>query len=76
MNIKLTSEFIENVKATPLREIRYNIGTVISINEKNDLQVYGRFTHNPDYTISLMNQEVSIKSKELFILGINYHFKL
>lgn len=76
INITSTSGTVQYVKANPLREIRYNIGTTISINEKNDLQVYGRFTHNPDYTISLMNQEVSIKSKELFILGINYHFKL
>lgn len=75
ISIQTGSAVIENVKATPLREIRYNIGTVISINEKNDLQVYGRFTHNPDFKIKLMNQELPIKNMDQFILGINYHFK-
>ena len=75
ISIQTGSAVIENVKATPLREIRYNIGTIISINEKNDLQVYGRFTHNPDFKIKLMNQELPIKNMDQFILGINYHFK-
>lgn len=50
---------------TGIKEVRCNIGTNISINKNNDLQVYGRYTRNfyqgtePNY----------------FILGINYHFK-
>lgn len=47
------------------KEIRYNIGTTISINENNDLQVYGRYTQNNDM----------LSTTDFFMLGVNYYYK-
>lgn len=47
------------------KEIRYNLGTDIAINENNDLQVYGRYTQN----------HYQILTSNFFVLGISYYYK-
>lgn len=54
------------------KEVRFNLGTTISINKSNDLQVFGRYTYNPA-AVELMG--VKIKTPDYFILGVNYYFK-
>ncbi len=54
-----------------VKEVRYNIGTSIAINKYNDLQVYGRYTQNPDFTILGLER----RAPDYFILGVNYYYK-